>query len=547
MKRIMMFCLAAVLTGIWSCAAAAAGAAVTIQINGDGNFQVVVAEADAAIRVKNPSGQEIYIGDSAEGESQTFIIPMDGTTDETGEYVFTVNGEIYTQFYANNESQAYAIESVNAAQNAEDLGSALQTYWQELALEQQAWDDMSQWGDVYENVLKQLPYEGDDAATQLRRDIRMYTMIDGLNKAATAAEVKTLIDTYNEEFLQLDMDETSDFGKLEASYQEQVFEGMLHPSPAYSSVEDVKAAYTQSLIVPLVNGTNWSSLETVLRKYSKEIGISFIGDFAGLNPDTEAPEVFKQMKNTTYQSTAQIAARFNQLVVQLKGTGNANTNVGGGGSGGGGGRGNSSNETIISDDANLPQPNDPGEPSTGNLSQYFNDMQTSPWAATAVDYLAELQIVSGNGAGGFEPERSITREEFLKILLVALELEGTGEPVEFSDVDQNAWYAPYISTAKELGITSGMGDGTFGIGQQISRQDMAVFAYRAMGVAGMLPEAQQEKVPFTDEALISDYAVDAAYQMQQTGILSGMGDGSFAPVESATRAQAAKMVYEMIG
>lgn len=89
-------------------------------------------------------------------------------------------------------------------------------------------------------------------------------------------------------------------------------------------------------------------------------------------------------------------------------------------------------------------------------------------------------------------------------------------------------------------------DGTFGVGQEIAREDMAVMVCRAAGqLEKTLPE-QVEKQAFTDDTAISDYAAEAVYTMQMAGILSGMGDGSFMPRETASRAQAAKVIASLM-
>ena len=85
MKKFRYLCLAALLTGLLGSAAVAEDAAVQIQLGDDGNFTVTVAASDAAVRVKAPSGDDIYVGDSAAEGSQQFTIPMDDQSDETGE------------------------------------------------------------------------------------------------------------------------------------------------------------------------------------------------------------------------------------------------------------------------------------------------------------------------------------------------------------------------------------------------------------------------------------------------------------------------------
>jgi len=54
-------------------------------------------------------------------------------------------------------------------------------------------------------------------------------------------------------------------------------------------------------------------------------------------------------------------------------------------------------------------------------------------------------------------------------------------------------------------------------------------------------------VVFTDANDIQAWATDAVTAMQKAGIINGMGDGTFAPNANATRAQAAKIIYEILG
>ena len=65
--------------------------------------------------------------------------------------------------------------------------------------------------------------------------------------------------------------------------------------------------------------------------------------------------------------------------------------------------------------------------------------------------------------------------------------------------------------------------------------------YRA---AKFLPE--KKYTPFGDDDKISDYAKDAVYTLKEYRIISGKSDSEFAPLEPASRAEAAIMIYRMI-
>ena len=57
---------------------------------------------------------------------------------------------------------------------------------------------------------------------------------------------------------------------------------------------------------------------------------------------------------------------------------------------------------------------------------------------------------------------------------------------------------------------------------------------------------ERNNVTFTDESEISDYAKEAVSYLASAGIINGMGDGTFAPAGTVTRAQAAKVVYGLL-
>ena len=51
-----------------------------------------------------------------------------------------------------------------------------------------------------------------------------------------------------------------------------------------------------------------------------------------------------------------------------------------------------------------------------------------------------------------------------------------------------------------------------------------------------------EEVEIPDRDEISSYATNDVLVLYKKGVLSGMGDGSFAPKQNVTRAQAAKVI-----
>jgi hypothetical protein len=83
-------------------------------------------------------------------------------------------------------------------------------------------------------------------------------------------------------------------------------------------------------------------------------------------------------------------------------------------------------------------------------------------------------IVEGYDDGSFRPDDPINRAEALKILLKATDLESLEEPFveqEFSDVPEDAWFAPYVERLVEYTIVEGYEDGTFRPEQYLTRAE----------------------------------------------------------------------------
>ena len=173
----------------------------------------------------------------------------------------------------------------------------------------------------------------------------------------------------------------------------------------------------------------------------------------------------------------------------------------------------------------------------------FSDQHQIPdWAVESVSYLTEYGIVSGS-EGMFYPERNITREEFVKIIITAFGLYDKTAECEFGDVPKNEWFYPYVASAKELGITSGISADLFGTGNFITREQLVTLAYNTAKYAGAEFGTQGQ---FADEADISNYAKDAVSALKGAKVISGDDKGNFNPQSYATRAETCKIIYNLI-
>jgi hypothetical protein len=175
----------------------------------------------------------------------------------------------------------------------------------------------------------------------------------------------------------------------------------------------------------------------------------------------------------------------------------------------------------------------------------FTDLGQASWAASMIESLAAKSIISGTGAGQFTPGRAVTRAEFLQMLLSALDLMDEQAIASFSDVKQDAWYYQAVATAQQLGIAQG-DQGAFNPEATITREDMAVLLSRAVAAAGVKLPAAGTTALFGDQSSIAGYAAAAVAEIREAGLISGFTDGTFAPKQQTTRAQAAAVIYRLL-
>lgn len=183
------------------------------------------------------------------------------------------------------------------------------------------------------------------------------------------------------------------------------------------------------------------------------------------------------------------------------------------------------------------------------LQKEFGDIKNVPWAVESINTLQRAWIISGDENGKFNPDKKITREEFLKLLLKSAGIEtDSAEALPFGDTDKGEWYYEYVSAAYKNGIVNGVTDARFGIGESITRADMAVMIKRVLELKGKKVSAVKAAFIFDDFAAIPTYARDSISYLCEAELLNGTGENRFEPMANTTRAEAAVAIcriYEL--
>jgi hypothetical protein len=169
---------------------------------------------------------------------------------------------------------------------------------------------------------------------------------------------------------------------------------------------------------------------------------------------------------------------------------------------------------------------------------YLNDIK-GHWAEKNIMELVATGSVGGYPDGSFKPGNTITRAEFVCMLVKAFKLEDQGGKT-FADTDRH-WAKDYIATATSHGLVSGYNDLTFGPDDLINREQMAVMIFKAAKLSAKSGEAG-----FADQQKISSWAREAVAAVVDSGIMNGYQDNTIQPQGKANRAEAATVIIKAL-
>lgn len=275
-----------------------------------------------------------------------------------------------------------------------------------------------------------------------------------------------------------------------------------------------KHTILQTIANPSVGGTGY--IEAVLTNGNTKL--------ASINCDIYIASQYKEQYNSALARNTYTAQTLEAAIASF----NPNTSS----SSGGGGGSAPASQSVVSVAVGKTQQNE---------GMVFADVPDTHWAYSDIYSLMQRKIISGMSDKSFEPDAELTREQFVKMLCIALGIDAMDGDSSYTDVQSGAWYTPWINAAAEKQLINGIGNNKFGVGLPIKRQDMCVIIYNAITA-----DEQNGELGFADSADIADYAREAVAYLSTYGIINGFDDNTFRPQESCTRAQAAKIICSML-
>lgn len=173
----------------------------------------------------------------------------------------------------------------------------------------------------------------------------------------------------------------------------------------------------------------------------------------------------------------------------------------------------------------------------------FSDVPADAWYAEAVQYVYENGLMTGTSDTTFSPDLTTSRSMIATILWRMAGSPVVNYAMDFADVSADQWYAEAVRWASSEGIVGGYGNGSFGTGDPITREQFAVMLYRFAQKQGYDVSVGENTniLSYTDVSSVSEYAIPAMQWAVGSGVITGMGD-TLAPQGETTRAQAAMML-----
>nr|WP_052045325.1 S-layer homology domain-containing protein [Caloranaerobacter azorensis] len=160
--------------------------------------------------------------------------------------------------------------------------------------------------------------------------------------------------------------------------------------------------------------------------------------------------------------------------------------------------------------------------------------------------MAAKHVVNGYPDGKFKPNEKVTRAEFVKCIVKALELDLVKYNNEFKDVADSAWYADYVATAKAAGLVNGYPDGTFKPNQEITILEMASLLSKLVKDVDVKDtEIEDILRVYIDEREIPKWGRAYVARVSKAELMIGNKNNKFVPNGKTTRAEAATAIYRL--
>ncbi|MBR5514639.1 MAG: C39 family peptidase [Clostridia bacterium] len=176
----------------------------------------------------------------------------------------------------------------------------------------------------------------------------------------------------------------------------------------------------------------------------------------------------------------------------------------------------------------------------------FYDIEDT-WYTQGLEFSYINGYINGTGKYQFSPEKPLTRESAVCILArISGDDLSDYNNNHFSDTLNGEWYSKELSWAYEKGYIKGVGNGKFGLGKSITREEFAVILYNYALKNNLIDDFNGNIEKYLDKAEISDWAREGIGFCVFNELMQGTKENVFSPKEVFNRAQAVKVARSLV-
>lgn len=524
----------------------------TSNITVSGTLDKNSANGWASVEVNPENSSDIaYIGAFNPGDDGAFSVTFRlSETAETGNYDITIGlyGEAKVQekmFYAKPQDVQSLLTTINdTTKTYQDIRTELDSKVEVLNISKTRYDNLDP--DGKDNIAEALSAGRPYASLSDAKTVAYNTMaIESFRCADTSEEIADALEEFKTVY---GIDKTTvkcyelfdKIGTEEEYAKNKAFACEIMSGFDVANAADVKNAFDDAVFLAAISrAKDPTTLKGYMEDYKDVVDFD-LGVYNLSDKELTSKYLYslEDIKTMTELETAIATAYTRQNQV------NQPVVPGGGSSGGGGSSsGNSKNNTLATGGIINRAPVTATVEETAKVK--FDDLDEAKWASEAIEYLYKKEIVSGITEDEFNPNGKLTREQYILMLANAFNLTDEAAQCDFDDMGAGHWAYKAVASAFAKGIVSGVSDKDFGAGREITRQDLAVMTYKAAKYAGYDMNGEKS-VDFADADMIAEYAKESVEGMVSSGFINGYPDGTFAPKGTATRAEAAQIIYSII-
>lgn len=192
---------------------------------------------------------------------------------------------------------------------------------------------------------------------------------------------------------------------------------------------------------------------------------------------------------------------------------------------------NSANQSIVTHEIFIDQKNT------------FRDVPLSHWAKKDIERMSDLGIIQGRSEGTFQPDQPITRQEFLKMLVLSAKNQVIKKPLSFIDITDDSWSKKFI----DLGSAAGWINGEIYQGNRMFFPNRTINRLEAVAMMARTPRINDLPAPefipgIEDRKDIQTWGVQHVEKLLYYDWIKGYRDATFRPEKLLTRAEAVTML-----